>query len=45
MMELSLSGKRNEALVHLRGVKENGKQTLYEYSLALAEFRPIEDAA
>lgn len=40
-MELSLSGQSKEALTHLRWVKENGKRTFFEYSLALAEIQRI----
>lgn len=44
-MDLSLLGKRKEALVHLEWVKENGKQTIYEYALALAELRRLVSVA
>jgi lipoprotein NlpI len=44
-MELSLSGKREEAVTHLQWVKENGKRTLYEYNLALSELHRIEASA
>ena len=36
-MDLSLTGRREEALLHLRWVKENGNQNFVEYPLALAE--------
>ncbi len=41
-MEQSLSGKRDDALMHLRWVKENGNKGFIEYPLALAELSRIE---
>jgi lipoprotein NlpI len=37
-INLSLSGKRDEALAHLRWVKDNGNKGFIEYALAAAEF-------
>ena len=41
-LDLSLTGKRDEALAHLRWVKENGNKQFYEYPLALAELSRLE---
>jgi lipoprotein NlpI len=44
-MDLSLDGKRAEALEHLRWVKEHGNRNFIEYPLALAEITRLEKAA
>jgi len=44
-LELSLNGKRTEALDHLRWVKEKGNKNFDEYSLALAEIDRLENAS
>ena len=38
----SFSGKTSEALPHLEWVKENGKETFFEYKLALSELERID---
>jgi tetratricopeptide (TPR) repeat protein len=40
-MDLSLSGKREEALTHLRWVKDNGNKGFVEYAFAAAEFNRL----
>lgn len=40
-INLALSGKREEALIHLRWVKDNGNRSFIEYALAAAEFNRI----
>ncbi len=44
-MLLSHSGQREEALTHLRWVKENGNKTFLEYGVALTEIQRIENAS
>jgi tetratricopeptide (TPR) repeat protein len=44
-LDLSLNGKRAEALPHLRWVAENGNKNFVEYPLAIAEVERIEAAA
>ena len=44
-MELSLSGKRDEALAHLKWVRENGNKGFIEYTFAAAELERIEPTA
>jgi hypothetical protein len=41
-MDLSQSGRREEALPHFRWVQENGTQDSLEYFLVLSELRRIE---
>lgn len=41
-LDLSLSGNREEALTHLRWVRENGNRNFVEYALALAEIERLE---
>ncbi len=43
-LDLSAAGKREEALAHLRWVKENGNKRFIEYHLALAELERLEKA-
>jgi lipoprotein NlpI len=43
-MDLSLAGKRDEALDYLRWVKDNGNKNFVEYSLAISESNRIEAA-
>ena len=40
-LDLSLDGKRQEALPHLDWVRENGNKNFVEYPLALAEIERI----
>lgn len=40
-VDLSLAGKRDEALVYLQWVKDNGNKNFVEYSLALSEIDRI----
>lgn len=42
-IDLSLAGKRDEALAHLRWVKDNGNKGFIEYALAAAEFNRMGD--
>ena len=44
-IELSLSGKRDEALTHLKWVSENGNKGFIEYTFAAAEQGRIEPTA
>ena len=44
-MELSLSGKRDEALTHLKWVSENGNKGFIEYTFAASEQERIEPTA
>jgi lipoprotein NlpI len=41
-MDLSLGGNRDEAVVHLRWVKEKGEQGPGQYAMALGELRRLE---
>ncbi|HEV2828532.1 MAG TPA: hypothetical protein VGW76_13115 [Pyrinomonadaceae bacterium] len=41
-MDLSLAGKRDEALIYLRWVKENGNKNFVEYALAISEIKRLE---
>lgn len=41
-LALSLSGDRDEALTHLRWVRDNGNKAFVEYAFALAELRRLE---
>ena len=40
-LDLSLNGMREEALVHLQWVRENGDKNLVEYPLAITEIRRL----
>jgi tetratricopeptide (TPR) repeat protein len=44
-LDLSLNGKREDALPHLRWVRENGNRGFVEYPLAVTEAERIESAA
>jgi lipoprotein NlpI len=44
-LALSLSGRRDEALTHLRWVRDNGNKRFVEYTFAMAELRRLESAA
>lgn len=41
-LEASLAGRRDEALDHLRWVKENGSKNYVEYGMAVAELKRLE---
>lgn len=41
-LDLSLTGKRDEAITHLRWVKEKGNKHFYEYPVATAELERLE---
>jgi hypothetical protein len=41
-MDLSLDGKRAEAVAHLQWVKEKGNPGFVEYELALGELKRLE---
>lgn len=43
-LDLSLSGRQEEALTHLKWVEENGKKGFAEYTFALAELRRTQSA-
>jgi tetratricopeptide (TPR) repeat protein len=44
-LDLSLNGKREEALQHLRWVKDHGNKHFYEYPVAVAELERLEKGA
>lgn len=44
-LDLSLNGKREDALPHLRWVRDNGNKNFVEYPLAVTEVERIESAA
>ena len=41
-MDLTLSGKKEEALGHLTWVKEYGDRTLLEYAMAVTELKRLD---
>lgn len=44
-LDLAAAGKRDEAVAHLRWVRENGNKSFLEYPLALAELARLESGA
>lgn len=44
-MDLALKGERDQALAHLRWVRENGNRNFVEYPLALSELKRLEEVS